>query len=107
MRQAGVIAAAGLLALDQVDRLVDDHRRARALAEAVAERWPDAGLDPASVRTNCVLFRHDDPRALVAHLGHEGVKAGTIAPRIVRLMTHLDVDDDGVEQTRKALATAP
>ena len=46
MRQAGVIAAAGLLALDQVDRLVDDHRRARALAEAVAERWPDAGLDP-------------------------------------------------------------
>jgi hypothetical protein len=43
----------------------------------------------------------------VAHLGHEGVKAGTIAPRIVRLMTHLDVDDDGVEQTRKALATAP
>ncbi len=107
MRQAGVIAAAGLLALDQVDRLVDDHRRARALAEAVAERWPDAGLDPASVRTNCVLFRHDDPRALVAHLAHEGVKAGTIAPRIVRLMTHLDVDDDGVEQTRKAFTTAP
>jgi threonine aldolase len=107
MRQAGVIAAAGLIALDQVDRLVDDHRRARSLAEAVGERWPDAGLDPASVRTNCVLFRHDDTRALLAHLAHEGVNAGTIAPHVVRLMTHLDVDDDGVEQTRKALASAP
>jgi threonine aldolase len=107
MRQAGVIAASGLIALDQVDRLVDDHRRARSLAEAVAERWPDTGLDPASVRTNCVLFHHDDTRALIAHLAHEGVKAGTIAPRVVRLMTHLDVDDDGVEQTRKALASAP
>jgi threonine aldolase len=107
MRQAGVIAAAGLIALEQVDRLADDHRRARSLAEAVAERWPDAGLDPASVRTNCVLFHHVDTRALVAHLAHEGVKAGTIAPHVVRLMTHLDVDDDGVEQTRKALATAP
>lgn len=107
MRQAGVIAAAGLIALDQVDRLGDDHRRARVLADAVAERWDDAGLDPSSVQTNCVLFRHADTRSLLAHLAHEGVKAGTIAPRVVRLMTHLDVDDDGVEQARKALASAP
>ena len=107
MRQAGVIAAAGLIALDQVDRLADDHRRARTLADAVAERWPDAGLDPEAVRTNCVLFQHDDTRALLAHLAREGVLAGTIAPRIVRLMTHVDIDDDGVEQARKALATAP
>ena len=107
MRQAGVIAAAGLIALDNVDRLVDDHRRARAIAEAVAERWPHAGLDPASVRTNCVLFRHDDTPDLLAHLAREGIRAGTIAPRIVRLMTHLDVDDVDVEQTRKALASSP
>src|SRR3954471_6651064 len=49
MRQAGIIAAAGLIALGQVDRLAEDPRRARSLAEAVAERWPDVGLDPASV----------------------------------------------------------
>ena len=50
MRQAGVLAAAGLVALDtMVDRLADDHRRARRLAEAVAERWPDAG----STRPTC------------------------------------------------------
>jgi threonine aldolase len=107
MRQAGVIAAAGLLALDQVGRLADDHRRARVLAEAVADRWPDCDLDPSSVQTNCVLFRHDDTRALLGHLANEGVKAGTISPHIVRLMTHLDIDDDGVEQARKALASAP
>jgi threonine aldolase len=107
MRQAGVIAAAGLIALDQVDRLAEDHRRAQTLAEAVAERWPDAGLDPATVQTNCVLFRHPDTRGLLAHLAHEGVQAGTIAPGIVRLMTHLDVDDDAIDQARKALATAP
>jgi threonine aldolase len=59
------------------------------------------------VQTNCVLFRHDDTRALLSHLAHEGVKAGTIAPHVIRLMTHLDVDDDGVELARKALTTAP
>jgi threonine aldolase len=107
MRQAGVIAAAGLIALEQVERLADDHRRARLLAEAVAERWPEGGLDPATVPTNCVLFRHDDTSALIAHLEREGVRAGSIAPHIVRLMTHLDIDDDDIERARKALATAP
>jgi len=48
MRQAGVLAAAGLVALQKmVDRLADDHRRARELAEAVAERWPDGGCVPS------------------------------------------------------------
>jgi len=109
MRQAGVIAAAGLVALEtMVDRLADDHARAGRLADAVAERWPDAGLDPALVRTNCVVFRHDDPARLLAHLADEGgVLAGSIAPGVVRLMTHLDVDDDDVDRARKALASAP
>src|SRR5439155_2040164 len=50
MRQAGVLAAAGLVALrSMVERLPEDHARARALAEAVAARWPDCGLDPAQV----------------------------------------------------------
>jgi threonine aldolase len=108
MRQAGIIAAAGIIALEQmVERLVEDHVRARVLAEAVAERWPSCGLDPSSVRTNCVVFTHPDTKALVAHLAGEGVAAGTIAPRTMRFMTHLDVDDAGIEQTRKAVNTAP
>ena len=108
MRQAGVLAAAGLVALaTMVERLADDHRRARRLAHAVAERWPGCGLDPATVRTNCVAFAHPAPLALLDHLAGEGVLAGTIAPGVVRLVTHRDVDDDGVERAIKALAAAP
>ena len=108
MRQAGVIAAAGLVALrTMVERLADDHVRARRLAAAVADRWPDAGVDPSSIQTNVVTFRHDAPLELVDHLRGEGVLAGTIAPGVVRFVTHVDVDDDGVERATKALATAP
>jgi threonine aldolase len=108
MRQAGVIAAAGLVALQtMVERLAEDHDRARRLADAVADRFPSSGLDPADVRTNIVTFRveHDGP--LLAHLETEGVLAGTIAPNVVRFVTHNDVDDDGIERAIKALASAP
>ncbi|MGH9177416.1 MAG: threonine aldolase family protein [Acidimicrobiales bacterium] len=108
MRQAGVLAAAGLVALrTMVERLVDDHARARRLAEAVAERWPEAGCDPARIRTNIVTWRHRAPQALLAHLAAEGVLAGTIAPGVVRLVTHHDVDDEGVARAAKALVAAP
>jgi threonine aldolase len=108
MRQAGVIAAAGLVALDRmIDRLADDHDRAARLAEAVADRWPGCGLDPANVRTNAVIFSPPDPRGLLRHLRDEGVLAGTIAPGVVRLMTHHDIDDAALEQARKAIATCP
>jgi threonine aldolase len=103
-----VIAAAGLIALTtMVERLADDHQRARRLAGAVAERWPDAGVDPERIATNIVTFPHSKPDELCDHLRSEGVLAGTIAPGIVRLVTHHDVDDDGVERARKALAAAP
>ncbi len=108
MRQAGVVAAAGMVALTtMVDRLVDDHRRAGRLAGAVAERWPDGGLRPEDVRTNIVAWSHPQPEALLAHLRSEGVLAGTIAPGVVRLVTHHDVDDAGTERAMKALASAP
>ncbi len=108
MRQAGVIAAAGLVAMDSmVARLAEDHVRARRLAEAVAQRWPKAGLDPDDVLTNVVVFHHDDTDALLGHLDAHGIKAGTIAPRTVRLVTHHDVDDQGVDDACRALATAP
>jgi threonine aldolase len=107
MRQAGVIAAAGLVALEtMVSRLGEDHARAARLAEVVAERWPDAGLDPDDVRTNVVVFAHPDAGRLLAHLREEGVLAGTIAPGAVRLVTHHDVDDDGIDRACKAIASA-
>ena len=107
MRQAGVLAAAGLVALrTMIDRLPEDHARARLLAEAVASRWPDAGCDPRRVRTNIVVFRPPDPGALLEHLHSHGVLAGTIAPGVVRLVTHHDVDDAGVAAACRALASA-
>ena len=108
MRQSGVIAAAGLVALrSMVDRLADDHARARRLAEAVADRWPDGGCDPAQLPTNMVIVRHRDPDALTAQLRAEGILAGTLAPGVVRFVTHHDVDDAGLERVIKAMASAP
>ena len=108
MRQAGVLAAPGLLALrDMVGRLHEDHERAARLAAAVAERWPGCGLDPASVRTNIVTFSHAEPEKLLAYLEEQGVLAQAIAPGIVRFVTHLDVDDAGVTRAIAALEGAP
>ena len=108
MRQAGTIAAAALVALERmVDRLADDHARTGRLAEAVAERWPEGGCAPERVRTNVVTWRHPRPLEVVEHLRAEGVLAGTIAPGVLRLVTHHDVDDEGVDRAVKALAGAP
>jgi threonine aldolase len=105
MRQAGILAAAGLVALkSNVDGLADDHARARLLAAAVADRWGDeVGLEP---ETNIVVFRHTDPAGLLAHLFEHNVLAGTIAPGTVRLVTHLDIDDAAVKQAIAALRSA-
>jgi threonine aldolase len=108
MRQVGVLAAAGLVALDtMVDRLADDHARARRLAEAVAGRWPDAGCDPAEVHTNVVLFSHTNPAGLLRWLAGEGVLGVTLGPGIVRFVTHHDVDDDQIDRAVKAIQGAP
>jgi threonine aldolase len=108
MRQSGVLAAPGLLALNtMVRRLPEDHARASQLAEAVAQRWPECGLVPEHVRTNIVNFAHAEPDKLLDHLRRDGVLAGTIAPRTVRLVTHHDVDDAGVRRALASLRRAP
>lgn len=107
MRQAGVLAAPGLVALrDMTDRLPEDHARATRLAEGVAQRWPGS-LEPARVRTNIVTFAHGDTDTLLAHLADKGVLAHAIAPGTVRFVTHRDVDDAGVMRALDAVADAP
>lgn len=98
MRQAGVVAAAGIVALEtMVERLAHDHARARQLAEAVADAFPGS-VDPASVTTNIVCASAGAfPAGFLGTLGHEGVLAGTIDADTVRFVTHKDVDDDGVD----------
>jgi threonine aldolase len=97
-RQAGVLAAAGLYALEHhIDRLAEDHRHARMLADA-------AGVDPALVDTNIVVVESDDAAAFVAAARDAGVLVGTVGARQVRLVTHLGVSDDDTEQAAGVLA---
>ncbi len=65
------------------------------------------GCDPGRVPTNMVIFGHSSPQRVVDHLRREGVLGGTIAPGVLRLVTHHDVDDAGLERAVKALAWAP
>jgi threonine aldolase len=90
MRQVGVLAAAGLFALQHnLARLVDDHARARRLAEAL-------GADPTASPTNIVVLDVDDAPKVAAAAREAGVLVSALGPRFLRLVTHLDVDDDAV-----------
>lgn len=99
-RQAGIMAAAGLVALEQgPERLHEDHQRARRLAEGVAETLPGS-IDPSSVETNMV-FVDTQPAGMsaleaVRRLAAAGVGA-TISGGRLRMVTHVDVADDDVE----------
>jgi threonine aldolase len=106
MRQVGVLAAAGLVALERVDRLAEDHARARVLAAAAAARWPGS-LDLALVQTNIVRIEVPDPRAVLAHLAEAGVLAVPGSATAVRLVTHADVDDGDIDRAVAALRSAP
>jgi threonine aldolase len=90
LRQSGIAAAAMLYALDHhVERLADDHARAKRLAEGI-------GLDPATAETNFVPIT-DEPR-LIERLLEHGVGVGDLRPGWLRAVTHLDVGDEEIEQ---------
>jgi len=100
MRQAGVLAAAGLIALEEgPKRLHEDHANARLLAEAVAGA-PGVEIDLAAVETNIVIFRLTDGDAagFVAELKRRGVVASAIGPDAVRFVTHCDVSREECER---------
>ena len=98
MRQVGILAAAGLHALDHhVGRLADDHANARLLAEA-------CDVDPAVVHTNIVAVDVPDAAAVVAAAREHDVRIGAVGPRTVRLVTHLDVSRHQAEAAASVLA---
>lgn len=103
MRQAGVLAAAGILALEKmIDRLPEDHRRASDLAEGLAQ-IPGLIMDPGTPHTNMVFLSLDEQVALsgnevAARLKTKGILVGVTAERRFRLVTHFWIDDIGVQQ---------
>jgi threonine aldolase len=106
LRQAGIIAAAGMYALDHhVERLADDHENAAVLARGLAE-IDGVSLDPGAVETNIVVFEVPDAPAFCAALEGEGVRMGALGPQRVRAVTHLDVDRAGVERAIAAARVA-
>jgi threonine aldolase len=109
MRQAGVIAAAGIVALEtMVERLREDHENARILAEGLAD-LPGIRIDPRSAETNIVIFDVDrrdlDAPGLVLKLADHGVKCFAGGPNRIRMVTHKDVDRSGILYALEVLGT--
>ncbi|MGE5161479.1 MAG: threonine aldolase family protein [Betaproteobacteria bacterium] len=108
MRQAGLLAAAGLYALDHhMARLVDDHSSARVLAEALAGH-PRIDLDLATVQTNIVVFHltpaAPDAATVVERAAERGVLLFAFGPRTLRAVTHLDVSSEQCARAGAILA---
>jgi threonine aldolase len=107
MRQAGILAAAGIIAIEEmVDHLADDHRRARRLAEGLAG-IPGLVLDPGLPPTNMVYVSlvEDFPRdstAIAQAIEKKGIRVGVINPRRFRLVTHYWIDDVAIEKVLAA-----
>ena len=108
MRQAGILAAAGLWALDHnIDRLGEDHANARLLAERLAG-LRGVELDLATVQSNIVIFHlaegTPDAAKIVARAQAQGVLVSAFAARTVRAVTHLDVRREQCRQAADLLA---
>ncbi len=98
MRQVGILAAAGLYALEHhLERLADDHARARRLAGAL-------GVDPDTVDTNIVVLPVADAAELAGKAAEENVLVSALGPRVLRIVTHLDVDDAATDRAIEVLA---
>jgi threonine aldolase len=99
LRQAGIVAAGCLYALDNhVERLAEDHENARVLAAGLAE----CGLRVLPQESNIVIAEVDDPPALIGAMRERGVEISPAGPGRVRAVTHLDVDGDAIEAALRA-----
>jgi threonine aldolase len=110
MRQAGIIAAAGIIALDQmVERLAEDHANARLLAEGLAS-FPQITIDLAAVQSDIVIFRlHDEhwtPQRFASALAERGVLVGAMGSGRIRAVTHYGIDTGDIEEALEIIRTA-
>jgi threonine aldolase len=108
MRQAGVIAAAGIVALQEMtDRLMEDHRNARRLAEGLSA-MRRARIDPERIKTN-IVYVNLDPEGrpsteIVARLTDAGVRVGATGPYQFRAVTHYGISEEDIDRALKAFA---
>jgi threonine aldolase len=107
MRQVGILAAAGLYALEHhVERLAEDHVRARKLAEGLRQ-LPFVGIEPERVQTNILVFELDTEvikaQEFVAGLKENGILCGAFSDSLVRMVTHLDFSDADLDYVLETL----
>lgn len=107
MRQAGVIAAAAVVSMEtMIDRLPEDHRRARKLAEGIAS-IPSLSIDPERVQSNIVVFRPEAPvnqDTLADALREEGILSSGFGRRGIRMVTHYEISNEDIDRTLEVLA---
>lgn len=105
MRQAGVLAAAGLVALEDMrERLADDHLNARLIAEGLAA-LPGVKIDPAKIVTNIVIFEVARPEEFVAAAKTQGVLLSGVGGQRVRAVTHFDVSRQDCQHAVERIAS--
>jgi len=107
MRQTGVIAAAGTIALEQmVDRLTEDHMNARRLAEGIAQ-IPGLSIDPARIKTNIIFFDLVNDRLtadeFIKQLGQKGIRLLPTGPSRFRMVTHYGINSEDIDAALVAL----
>jgi len=110
MRQAGILAAAGIYALEHnIARLAEDHAHANRLAQ-ILHKIPSVSLNPAHVETNIIVFEVADtgrsPAEVVGTLRQDGVLINAIGGRRFRAVTHLDITSEGIEQAGRVFTAA-
>ena len=108
MRQSGIIAAAGITALEQmVDRLAEDHENAKRLAEGIA-RIPGLSIELNRIQTNIVYFdmadEQFDAETLVRQLADRGIKILQVGPRRIRAVTHYGISDEDIDLALAAMS---
>ena len=104
MRQAGVLAAAGIVALETMtERLVEDHDRARRLAEELAE-LPGVSIDLSAVQTNMIYLNVENANALEQAWQAEGILCNTLGAGLIRLVTHYEITDENVDKVLEVAA---
>ena len=109
MRQVGIVAAAGLHALEHhVERLAEDHERARRIAEALSQH-PRGKVDLAGVETNMVYFGVEGwtGQETLEHLASHGIDVLTLNEGTCRLVIHLHVTDEDVQHVLSAISAIP
>lgn len=104
MRQAGVLAAAGKVALRNIDRLLEDHQKASLLAKEMA-RLPGVAVDLEQVQTNMVQLKILNPSVtedIVKRFEEKGILSNAVGPGLIRLVTHLNVSFEDIQYTLSA-----